>query len=82
LSDPEFFELADTNQSFEQVAAYFPNNGANLGNDETEPQRVTRGSASRAAARHGLCFHCWVCNRFWAGLSQPRTISRRTIRFP
>jgi predicted permease len=46
LSDPEFFELADTNQSFEQVAAYFPNNGANLGNDETEPQRVTRGSAT------------------------------------
>jgi predicted permease len=46
LSDPEFFELVDTNQSFEQVAAYYSNSGANLGSDEVEPQRVTRGSAT------------------------------------
>jgi predicted permease len=46
LSDPEFFELADTNQSFEQVAAYYSNSGANVGNDDMEPQRVTRGGAT------------------------------------
>jgi predicted permease len=46
LSDPELFELEDTNQSFEQVAAYYPSGGANLGSDETEPQRITRGSAT------------------------------------
>ena len=46
LSDPEWFELVDTNQSFEQAAAFYPNNGANLGSDEAAPQRVTRGLAS------------------------------------
>jgi predicted permease len=46
LSDPEYFELSDTNQAFERVAAYYANGGANLGSDETEPQRITRGSAT------------------------------------
>ncbi len=46
LSDPELFELLDTNRSFDQVAAYYSNDGANLGSDETEPQRITRGSAT------------------------------------
>jgi predicted permease len=46
FSDPEFFELLDTNQAFEQVAAYYPNDGANLGSDEVQPQRITRGSAT------------------------------------
>jgi predicted permease len=46
LSDLEFFELADTNQAFEQVAAYSVNNSANLGGNDAEPQRVTRGIAS------------------------------------
>ena len=46
FSDPEYFELLDTNQSFDQVAAYYSNGGANLGSDETEPQRITRGSAT------------------------------------
>jgi predicted permease len=46
LSDLEFFELADTNQAFDQVAAYFVNSSANLGVDDAEPQRVTRGVAS------------------------------------
>ena len=46
LSDPELFELIDTNQAFEQVAAYYPNDGANLGSDEIEPRRITRGSAT------------------------------------
>jgi len=43
LSDPEWFELLDTNHAFEQVAAYSPDNGANLGNEDTTPQRVTVG---------------------------------------
>ena len=46
FSDPECFELADTNQSFEQVAAYYTNSSANLGGDSTEAQRVTRGLAN------------------------------------
>jgi putative ABC transport system permease protein len=46
LSDLEFFELADTNQAFDQVAAYFVNSSANLGGNDAEPQRVTRGVAS------------------------------------
>ncbi len=46
FSDPEFFELAETNQSFEQVAAYYTNSSANLGGDSTEAQRVTRGLAN------------------------------------
>jgi predicted permease len=46
LSDPEFLELADTNQSFEKVAAYYANSGANLGSDQAEPQRITRGGAT------------------------------------
>jgi predicted permease len=43
LSDPEWFELLDTNHAFEQLAAYAPNSGANVGSDEGAPQRVTRG---------------------------------------
>jgi putative ABC transport system permease protein len=46
LSDPEFFELVDMNQSFQQVAAFYANSGANLGSDEMAPQRITRGSAT------------------------------------
>jgi len=46
LSDPEYFELADTNQSFEAVALYYPNSSANLGSDDAEPQRITRGFAT------------------------------------
>jgi len=46
LSDPEFFELADTNQAFEQVAAFYPDGGDNLGGGESEPQRIIRGSAT------------------------------------
>jgi predicted permease len=43
FSDPEWFELVDTNHAFEQVAAYNPNNGSNLGSDESAPQRISRG---------------------------------------
>ena len=46
LSDPELFELEDTNRSFERVASYYSSSGANLGSDETEPQRITCGSAT------------------------------------
>jgi putative ABC transport system permease protein len=46
LSGAEYFELADTNQSFERVAAYYSNSGANLGSDDTEPRRITRGGAT------------------------------------
>jgi predicted permease len=41
FSDPEFFELTDRNNSFEQVAAYYANRGANVGNDDSAPQRIT-----------------------------------------
>ena len=43
FSDPEYFELADTNRSFDGVAAFLPVAGANLGSDESAPQRITRG---------------------------------------
>ena len=43
MSDPEFFELTDTNRVFDTVAAYYAGGGANLGSDEAAPQRVTRG---------------------------------------
>jgi predicted permease len=46
FSDPEWFELVDTNHAFEQVAAYSANKGANVGGDESEPQRITRGFAT------------------------------------
>jgi len=46
LSDAEYFELADINQSFENVAAYYAHGSANLGSDEAEPRRVTRGFAT------------------------------------
>jgi len=46
LSDAEYFELADSNQSFEKVAAYYAHGSANLGSDEAEPRRVTRGFAT------------------------------------
>ena len=46
LSDPELFELIDTNRSFQQVAAYYADGGANLGSDAAGPQRITRGSAT------------------------------------
>src|SRR5580692_6572677 len=46
LSDLEFFELADTNEAFEQVAAFYPDGGDNLGGGESEPQRIIRGSAT------------------------------------
>lgn len=46
FSDPEWFELSDTNHVFEQVAAYYPNDGANLGSDDGAPQRVTRGRST------------------------------------
>jgi len=48
FSEPEFFDLADANHSFEPVAAYYSNSSANLGSDEAEPQRVTRGLATWA----------------------------------
>jgi putative ABC transport system permease protein len=41
FSDPEWFELVDTNRAFDQVAAYYANAGANVGSDETAPQRIT-----------------------------------------
>jgi putative ABC transport system permease protein len=43
FSDPEWFELVDTNRAFDQVAAYYATAGANVGSDETAPQRVTLG---------------------------------------
>src|ERR1700683_4833179 len=46
FSDPEFFELADTNQSFDQVAAYYADSSANLGSGDAAPQRITRGLAT------------------------------------
>src|SRR6202050_3309772 len=46
FSDPEFFELADTNQSFDGVAAYYPDSSANLGSGDAAPQRITRGLAT------------------------------------
>ena len=46
LSDAEYFELAETNQSFRNVAAYYAQGSANLGSSEAEPQRVTRGFAT------------------------------------
>src|SRR5580704_883540 len=46
FSDPEWFELSDTNHVFEQVAAYYSNDGANLGGDGAAPQRVTRGRST------------------------------------
>jgi predicted permease len=46
FSDPEFFELADTNQSFDRVAAYYSDSSANLGSDDAAPQRITRGFAN------------------------------------
>jgi hypothetical protein len=42
FSDPEYFELADTNRSFDGVAAFYAGSGANLGSDESAPQRITR----------------------------------------
>jgi predicted permease len=42
FSDPEYFELADANRSFESVAAYYTGSGANFGSDDTAPQRITR----------------------------------------
>jgi predicted permease len=48
FSDPEWFELSDTNHAFEQVAAYYPNDGANLGSDDGAPQRVSRGRSTAA----------------------------------
>jgi len=42
FSDPEFFELRDANQSFESIAAYYSGSGANMGSEESTPQRVTR----------------------------------------
>jgi len=48
FSDPEWFELVDRNQVFEQVAAYYANDGANLGSDAAAPQRVTRGRSTAA----------------------------------
>jgi predicted permease len=46
FSDPEWFELVDTNQAFEQVAAYYPNYGANLTSADAAPRRVTLGYAT------------------------------------
>ena len=34
FSDPEYFELPTPIQSFDQVAAYYPNGSANLGSDD------------------------------------------------
>lgn len=42
FSDPEVFELSDTNRSFDSMAAYYIGGGANLGSDDTGPQRITR----------------------------------------
>jgi putative ABC transport system permease protein len=41
LSQPEYLELHDTNQSFSDVAAFAPGNGANLTRGSGEPLRVT-----------------------------------------
>ncbi|HLJ47157.1 MAG TPA: ABC transporter permease [Bryobacteraceae bacterium] len=43
FSDPEFFDLADTNRAFDSVAAYYSGFGANLGGDDATPVRITRG---------------------------------------
>ncbi|MFZ0819757.1 MAG: ABC transporter permease [Candidatus Acidiferrales bacterium] len=46
FSDPEWFELVDRNHAFGQVAAYYANNGANVGNEDAAPQRITRGGST------------------------------------
>ncbi len=46
FSDPEWFELVDRNHAFEQVAAFYSNGGANVGNDEGSPQRITLGGST------------------------------------
>jgi len=46
FSDPEWFELVDRNHAFDQVAAYYANKGANVGNEDAAPQRITRGGST------------------------------------
>ncbi len=46
FSDPEWFELVDRNHAFDQVAAYYANSGANVGNEDAAPQRITRGGST------------------------------------
>jgi putative ABC transport system permease protein len=36
----------DRNHSFDQVAAYYANRGANVGNDDSAPQRITRAGST------------------------------------
>jgi len=42
FSDPEYFDLADTNRSFDSMAAFYTGSGANFGSDDAAPQRITR----------------------------------------
>ncbi len=46
ISEPEWWELRDTNQAFSETAAYSANGGRNLTSGDSEPERVTVGFAT------------------------------------
>jgi predicted permease len=46
ISEPEWWELKDTSQSFTELAAFVPDDGANLTSADSRPVRVTEGDAT------------------------------------
>ncbi|HEV3081043.1 MAG TPA: ABC transporter permease, partial [Gemmataceae bacterium] len=46
ISDPEWWELKDSSQSFSELAAFVPDDGANLTSADSRPVRVTQGDAT------------------------------------
>jgi predicted permease len=46
ISDPEWWELKDGSQSFSELAAFVPDDGANLTSADSRPARVTEGDAT------------------------------------